>query len=111
MGTQWRTIADVLGLDNAIIAQIELRELDADKIQEVFHVWFQNAAQLPRAHYYPLSWWGLNELLKDSDLSAVAKNYFSILGGATYSGERIYEALSYRTHTLLGAGAYISTRR
>lgn len=75
----YRTIAATLGVDDATLTTIEKTNEFPSRIDKVFNVWLQNANQLPQADSYPLTWDGLRELLKDSDLANVADEYFEVL--------------------------------
>lgn len=75
---EWRTIANVLGLEEFKIRSIKKEnDTDYDRVSDVFNVWFKNAAGLPNG--FPLSWDGLRDILDDSDLSTVADMYFEAL--------------------------------
>lgn len=77
---RWKRIANTLKLETSTIKNIQKSCVDDnERIQEVFQVWFHNASALPNGDSYPLSWYGLNELLKDSDLATIAERYFKIL--------------------------------
>ncbi len=77
---QWKRIAEVLGLDDVTIDHIENQYADKDEqVRQVFKKWFDNASELLRSQFYPLTWYGLNELLIDSEMKEIAKQYFAFL--------------------------------
>ena len=78
VAVHWKKIGKVLGVDVAYIAAQHKDDID-EQVQQVFTKWLENASELPNAEYYPLSWDGLKELLIDSELTEVAKNFFAFL--------------------------------
>ena len=78
VAVHWRQIGEVLGLDVGHIAAQHKDDIDG-QVRQVFTKWLENASELPNNEYYPLSWYGLNELLMDSELTEIAKNYFIFL--------------------------------
>ena len=78
VAVHWKEIGQVLGLDVGRIAAQHKDDID-QQVRQVFRKWVENASELPNSQYYPLSWHGLNELLVDSELTEIAKNYFAFL--------------------------------
>ncbi len=76
----YKKIAGTLGIDANKITLIEHGSSDdVSRVSQVFQEWFENADQLPNRQYYPLTWEGLREILKDSDLANVAERFFEVL--------------------------------
>ena len=75
---EWKTIAQVLMLDSETINHIARLEIH-DRVKEVFKEWLENALDLLSSQKYPLSWYGLNQLLIDSQLEKIANEYFEFL--------------------------------
>ena len=78
LAVHWKKIGEVLGLDVGRIAAQHKDDID-QQVRQVFTKWLENASELPYAEDYPLSWHGLRELLNDSELAEIAKNYFAFL--------------------------------
>lgn len=71
---KWETIAASLGLEEAKINNIRSDyHQNVARVKAVFGEWLDNAAALPKADKYPLTWPGLIRLLKDSQLGTLAK--------------------------------------
>lgn len=71
---QWETIASSLGLEKAKIENIRSDcHQNVARVKAVFGEWLDNAVALPKAHKYLLSWPGLIQLLKDSQLGSLAE--------------------------------------
>ena len=70
----WSHIAQRLGLSHSRIESLwsDYRKT-YDRLIAVLGEWFDNAAGLPNAHLYPLTWEGLVELLNDCKLSEIAR--------------------------------------
>ena len=76
----WKTIGLTLGMELDLLNSIgRNRYDDAERLMMVFIRWLENAAGLPHHARYPLSWQGLNTLLKDIGKTEVAKQYFEFL--------------------------------
>ena len=76
----WKRIAKTLKLETPKITSIQRSsEDDDDRIAAVFQVWFENATAMANSDSYPLSWYGLNEILKDSELAGIADRFFKFL--------------------------------
>ena len=83
----WNRIGTTLGLRPEALAAIGRDNIrhhsDEDWLMEVLRPWFQNASQLPHHRFYPLTWKGLFNLLKDSDHEEDAKQFFMFLNHMT----------------------------
>ena len=83
----WKRIARILELTPSHITRIQHIQRSgydySDCVEEVFQVWFCNASVLPKSEEYPLSWYGLAQLLNTAGLSPVAKEYFKVLDNCT----------------------------
>ena len=76
----WKTVGLTLGMELSLLNSIERNRYDdAERLMTVFGHWLENAAGLPNHAYYPLSWQGLNTLLKDIGKVEVSKRYFEFL--------------------------------
>ena len=73
----YKTIANVLGLEQAKIDIIDHSTEYSDRVGKVLQEWLQNANQLPND--YPLTWDGLRQILIDSELANVATEFFEVL--------------------------------
>ena len=71
----WNMIATRLGFELGEIDGIRRNYpfSDHDRLTVVLRRWFEDARSLPNAGDYPKSWEGLIELLKDAQLSEIAK--------------------------------------
>ena len=73
----YRDIADTLQLQQYQKDSIEHHSYDV-RIAEVFKHWDQNASNYANSRY-PHSWKGLWDLLRDSGLSHIGKEFFDFL--------------------------------
>ncbi len=79
---RWKAVADVLGLSVAEKNRIQAEKASfIDRMEEVFDIWFRDDDKISNRRHYPISWYGLNELLIDSQVSTIAKEYFKFLDG------------------------------
>ena len=72
VGTNWKTVGDLIGLPHYRTAAIEkVRQLDPNECcRDVFSDWLEGKGK----ENYPASWDGLQKLLKDIQLSTLAKD-------------------------------------
>ena len=71
----WKTVAQVLGLESGDIVCIDKNQYDErSRMTAVFQRWFENANSLPNARRYPKKWSGVIKLLQDSRLGELAEN-------------------------------------
>ena len=75
--SQWHIVAANLRLDNIENIRSEYRT-NTEKAEKVFTKWLNNAPKLNEGKY-PKTWQGLEDLLNESGLSQVAKEFFSAL--------------------------------
>ena len=79
VGIHWNKIAATLGIKKPRVDAIRKFENDTNRADGVFQEWCQNASGLPRHTMYPLSWNGLKEILDDSEVAEIGKQFFEIL--------------------------------
>ena len=72
LAPKWRNVAEILGLNIAVIQTIGWGRNPEDSIHQVFLKWLENASELPNNYRYPLSWRGLHNLLVDSNSGEAA---------------------------------------
>ena len=78
--SHWKAIGEVLGLEHVKLEAIKNgKDKDSERIVAVFTIWMENACELPRSKYYPLSWQGLRTLLYDAEVAEIANQYFEFL--------------------------------
>ena len=77
---KWNEIATRLGFEPGKIVSLRNNfPTDHDRVMDVFRHWLENAGDLPNAGDYPRSWCGLVKLLKDVELSELAKQLHTAL--------------------------------
>ena len=72
---QWKDIGIVLGVKIDNIRD----QPGTGPVREVFNKWIKDASSLPNSKFFPKSWDGLREILKDSGLAEIGKSYFAFL--------------------------------
>ena len=76
----WHKIGETVGINNGVLDGIGQDGYNVrDKVVKVLGKWQENACELPHADQYPLTWRGLINLLKKSDLPELAKKVHKAL--------------------------------
>lgn len=79
--SSWQDVGSILGINQEKLDSIREENMlrTENRIRRVFSLWLENAAQLPKCEYYPLSWQGLYDILLDCEFSTAAMEYFEFL--------------------------------
>lgn len=75
---KYEDIAATLGLEEWKMEVIKRKPFN-ERIDRVFMHWVQNAGGLKRHDYYPYTWQGLANILKDSQLIEIRNKFFDFL--------------------------------
>ncbi len=75
---KYQDIAATLRLEDWKIEFIKKKPFN-ERIEEVFKMWDENAAGLYWSDRYPHTWQGLSNIIKDSELREIRKEFFDYL--------------------------------
>ena len=84
----WPQIGENLGIEGGVLTSIKRDGHDnRERVVKVLGKWYENANGLPHADEYPMTWKGLINLLKNSDLNRLAEKVRKALTPHKRSGK------------------------
>ena len=84
----WRRIGENLGIEGGVLTSIKRDgHDDRERVVKVLGKWYENANGLPHADEYPMTWKGLINLLKNSNLNRLAEKVRKALTPHKRSGK------------------------
>lgn len=82
IAASWMAIGSTLGIEPSTLEEYSKKKSKTYNLRRVFIDWIEREDSLPNLEDYPCSWQGLYNLLEDSDLVDVAKEYFEFMNEA-----------------------------